>query len=166
MTTRLAPPLQTFCPEVKVFVFPSKTKCGWSRCSVLETFSVPLWNERFSCLRVRCAGRAVCRLAWFTRSLWTPPRRQCELGGLLRALSVSLILSQEVARHVLINHKRDAACGSDSNHVGDDPFVETDGAFVPAVKGKKEKKWLGGNMTTPLIEHDSGATFKNWIGWL
>lgn len=53
-------------------------------------------------------------------------------------LQASFILSQKEARHILINYKGDAAGGSDANQVGDDAFVETNGAFVPAEKGRKK----------------------------
>lgn len=46
--------------------------------------------------------------------------------------TLSFILSQKEGRHILINDEGDAAGGSDTNHVGDDAFVETNGAFVPA----------------------------------
>lgn len=46
--------------------------------------------------------------------------------------TASLTLSQEETRHILVNHKSDAAGGSDADHVGNDAFVEAGGAFIPA----------------------------------
>lgn len=40
-------------------------------------------------------------------------------------------------RHVLVNYEGDAAGGGDTDHVGDDSFVEAGGAFIPAERGKK-----------------------------
>lgn len=55
-------------------------------------------------------------------------------------LQVSVTVSHKEARHILINHEGDAAGGSDADHVGDDAFVETEGAFVPVeIREKKEK---------------------------
>lgn len=56
----------------------------------------------------------------------------------------SFILSQEEARHVLIDYKGEAAGGCDTDQVGDDAFVETNGAFVPAEQGgnnDRDSKW-------------------------
>lgn len=46
-------------------------------------------------------------------------------------------MAQKEARHILINYKSDAAGRGDTNQVGDDTFVETNGAFVPAERGEK-----------------------------
>lgn len=62
----------------------------------------------------------------------------------LHSLSVHLRLFFEEARHILINYKGDTAGRSDTDQVGDDAFVETNGAFVPAEKGKRndhDSKW-------------------------
>ena len=50
--------------------------------------------------------------------------------------------SHKVPRHILINHKGDAAGRSDADQVGDDAFVKADGAFVPVEKGgKNDSNW-------------------------
>lgn len=54
--------------------------------------------------------------------------------------NASFTLSQKETRHVLVNHKGDAAGGGDANHVGDDAFVETSGAFIPARK-ENDSEW-------------------------
>lgn len=54
------------------------------------------------------------------------------LAACVALVTASLTLPQQETRHVLVNHKSDAAGGSDADHVGDDAFVEAGGTFVPA----------------------------------
>lgn len=80
-------------------------------------------------------------------------------------------MSQKEARHILINHKSDAAGGSDADHVGDDAFVETSSAFIPTCEGR-EKNNSGGtilffNSETRAIFffsfEDKGLIYKHCI---
>lgn len=52
-------------------------------------------------------------------------------------VSASLVLAQEEAGHVLVNHERDAACRGHSDQVGHHAFIEAQRTLVSAhARGK------------------------------